>query len=53
MSASPAPPTPLARQLVRLLVGIGVGAAPFLGVVDVPFAAIREHVRDSAQLSVR
>lgn len=40
MSASPAPPTPLARQFVRLLVGfgigVGVGTAPFLGTVDVP-----------------
>jgi hypothetical protein len=35
-----APPTPLARQFVRLLVGfgvgVGVGSAPFLGTVDVP-----------------
>lgn len=34
------PPTPLARQFVRLLVGfgvgVGVGSAPFLGTVDVP-----------------
>jgi hypothetical protein len=34
------PPTPLARQFVRLLVGftvgVGVGAAPFLGTVNVP-----------------
>jgi hypothetical protein len=34
------PPTPLARQFVRLVVGftvgVGVGLAPFLGTVDVP-----------------
>jgi hypothetical protein len=57
MSETIAPPTPLARQFVRLLVGFGVGvglgSAPFLGIVDVPLAAIRECVHDSAQLSVR
>lgn len=40
MSETIAPPTPLARQFVRLLVGFGVGvglgSAPFLGYVDVP-----------------
>lgn len=40
MSDAIAPPTPLARQFVRLLVGfgvgVGVGSAPFLGTVDVP-----------------
>lgn len=37
------PPTPLARQFVRLLVGfgvgVGVGSAPFLGTVNVPLFA--------------
>lgn len=40
---SPAPPTPLARRYVRYLlgfaVGVAVGLAPFLGVLDVPLFA--------------
>lgn len=37
---SPAPPTPLARRLVKLLlgfgVGVGIGMAPFLGTLRIP-----------------
>ena len=39
----PSPPTPLARQYVRYVlgftVGVAVGLAPFLGVLDVPLFA--------------
>lgn len=40
---SPSPPTPLARRYVRYVLGFGVGVAvgmaPFLGVLDVPLFA--------------
>lgn len=53
---APTPPTPLARRYVRYLlgftVGIAVGLAPFLGVVDVPlFAPLLSMFPDSLRLT--
>lgn len=53
---APAPPTPLARRYVRYIlgftVGVAVGLAPFLGVVDVPlFAPLLSMFPDSLRLT--
>lgn len=53
---APAPPTPLARRYVRYLlgfsVGVAVGLAPFLGVLDVPlFAPLLSMFPDDLRLT--
>lgn len=53
---SPAPPTPLARRYVRYVLGFGVGVAvgmaPFLGLLDVPlFAPLLSMFPDSLRMT--
>jgi len=55
--ATPRPPTPLARQLVRYIlgfgVGVGVGLAPYLGLLRVPlFTPLLALIPDSIQNTV-
>lgn len=52
----PTPPTPLSRRYVRYLlgftVGVAVGLAPFLGIVDIPlFAPLLSMFPDSLRLT--
>lgn len=51
---SPRPPTPLARRLVRYIlgfgVGVGVGLAPYLGLLKIPlFAPLLDLIPESIQ----
>ena len=56
-STTPAPPTPLARKLVRYIlgfgVGVGIGLAPYLGLLDLPlFKPLLALIPESIQNTV-
>ena len=56
-STTPAPPTPVARKLVRYIlgfgVGVGIGLAPYLGLLNVPlFKPLLALIPESIQNTV-